>query len=150
MRTPMKSYRALWCVCILLFVCAGCQSNRQEPPTETPVTTPTAPAFLRIRAGMMGPEPTALGSGVLVVRDRCIRLVMAREPQEYAVIWNEHISFNGTTITDSETHMQTHIGAAVTLGGGVGGDYYLDYLDNPADNPCAPPYWLAGHISWYR
>ena len=146
----MKAYRAFLSVCILVLVCTGCQSARQDQPTDTPATTPTAPAFLRVRPGMMGPYPAALGSGVLVVRDRCIRLVMPRDPQGYAVIWNEQMSFDGTTITDSETHMQTQIGVAVTLGGGMGGEYYLDYLDNPADNPCSPPYWLAGHISWYR
>lgn len=127
-------------------MCMACQSTTQQSSIDVPQDTPPRPVFLRIRPNATDAEPAALTHGVIIVRDGCIRLVDASNPQGLALIWNVQFTFDGTTITDTLTHQQTRIGDEVMLGGGLAGNDYLALLDDPTANPCTPPYWFAAAI----
>lgn len=141
------TWRVFLRMSILIIVCTACESTLQDAPSPSVVSTIVpAAAFLRLQPGLQLPEPLALTSGVLTVHDRCIRLMNADDPRGYAVIWNDTMTFDGTTVRDLQTSMQTQLGNTVTVGGGVVGHDYIAHLANPTDNPCTPPFWFATHI----
>ncbi len=130
----------------ILLVCTACQSTDQADPASEIVITPAAAALLQLQPGLQWPEPAALTSGVLVIHNRCIRLMNADHPRGYAVIWKATIAFDGISVHDRQTTMQTQLGMPVTISGGVVGDDYVAHLTNPNDNPCDPPFWFVTHI----
>lgn len=155
--------RINWTLLISALVLTGCVSDQRGPLPLAPEQIPT-PLFFFIQQEPFNENErqipgvdkvqdylTAVTTGKLVLKDKCLRLKGTDSNIGYLLIWpaelfTPNIKDNEIQILDRNSRVVARVGQEVRMSGGEVGLLNLlpEYVQRQIPPACTGPYWVVG------